>query len=234
MPPPEPIPAGFWMRYTAWSLDTACLLPVAALLGLAPLGAALANAQAALHALAAAMAHGVDTAVAQAQTPLEMALTLLGDPRLNASVDQLSAALTTLLIVPPLLYAVLACLWSLAFECSSWQATPGKRALGLRVTDAGGARLDIAQALIRFAAAGLSWLTLNLGHAMVLFAPHLALHDRFSRTRVLVDPTRRVLPTWARLWLLVQAVAGTIACAWLLMALYAWMQSLLRQALTGP
>lgn len=230
---PERAPAGFWLRYAAWSLDAVCLLPLVAVLALAPMRAALAQAAGALRALTAAMAQVLDGAVAQAQSPFAMTLSLLADPRLNVGVNRLSEALTTLLVVPPLLYAVLACVWTLAFECGSWQATPGKRALGLIVSGADGQRLRQPQALARFGAAGLSWLTLNLGHAMVLLPPHLALHDRLSHTRVLADPARSALPTWARAWLLLQALVTVVACAWLVVALRDWMQALLQQALSG-
>lgn len=231
MPPPERAPAGFWLRYAAWSLDAACLLPLVLLLGWPILGAAAEQAEAALRAVVAGMTQQLDSFVAAGQSPLAMALALLSDPRMTSAVGQLSSALTTLLLAPPLLYALLACLWSLAFESSRWQATPGKRAFGLIVADVDGNRLALPRVLTRFAAAGLSWLTLNLGHAMALLAPHLALHDRLSGTRVLADSARRVLPTWGRGWLLLQAIAGVLSVVWLFLALRDWTQTLLAQAL---
>lgn len=231
MPSPERAPAGFWLRYAAWSLDAACLLPLLLLLGWPILGAAAEQAEAALRAVAVGMTQQLDSAVASGQTPLAMTLGLLSDPRMTTAVTQLSSSLTTLLLTPPLLYALLAGLWSLAFECSRWQATPGKRALGLVVADVHGNRLMLPQALARFAAAGLSWLTLNLGHAMVLLAPHLALHDRLAHTRVLADPARPTLPTWGRAWLLLQGIAGLVAAAWLFVTLRDGMQALMAQTL---
>lgn len=233
MPPPERAPAGFWLRYAAWSLDATCLLPLFLLLGWPILGAASEQAEVALRAVAAGMTQQLDSAVASGQTPLAMTLALLSDPRMTTAVEQLSSALTTLLLAPPLLYVLLACPWSLAFECSHWQATPGKRAFGLVVGDARGDRLNLTRALARFAAAGVSWLTLNLGHAMALLAPHLALHDRLTHTRVLVDPARRALPVWGRTWLLLQVIAGLLAIAWLFVALRNGMQMLMAQALGG-
>lgn len=234
MPSPERAPAGFWLRYAAWSLDAACLLPLLLLLGWPILGAAVGQAEAAMRAVGAGMAQQLEGAVASGQTPLAMTLGLLSDPRMTAAVAQLSSALTTVLLAPPLLYVLLACPWSLAFECSRGQATPGKRVFGLVVGDAQGDRLTLPRALARFAAAGLSWLTLNLGHAMVLLAPHLALHDRLTQTRVLVEPARRALPRWGRAWLLLQLVAGVLATAWLLVAMRDGMQSLLSQAPGAP
>jgi len=86
---------------------------------------------------------------------------------------------------------------------------------------------------VRFVAAGLSWVTLNLGHALVLFAPHLALHDRLSQTRVLVESGNGALPSWGRAWLLVQELAALAGTAWLFIAMRDWMQGLLAQTLSG-
>lgn len=224
-PLPERNPAGFWARSAAWSLDAACLLPLAALLGASPICAALVQANAAFFALSADMTRLLDAALAQGQAPSALVLGWLQDPRLLASIDQLQAALTRLLILPLLFYAVLAGLWSVGFEASAWQATPGKRALGLVVTTAHGDRLSRRQALLRFAAAGVSWLTLNLGHAMAAFAPHLALHDRLSHSRVLA--ARPGLPLWAKAWL------GLLVTGFLLGSVLAfrWLQGWMLQAL---
>ena len=228
---PEIKPAGFWLRYAAWSLDALFLLPLLLLLGKPLLLDAIAQAGTAMQGLGTAMAHLLDGAT-QDSSPLAMSLSLMTDPRTHAAVDSLSSALTRLLLLPPALYAALACLWSLGFECSAWQATPGKRAFGLVVTDADGARLGVAQALLRFVAAGLSWITLNLGHALVLFAPHLALHDRLSRTRVLAEPEGLLRP-WQRSWLVLQFLASLVCVAWLFVALRDWMQAFMTQALSG-
>lgn len=216
-PQPERNPAGFWARSAAWSLDAACLLPLAALLGASPIRAALIQANTALFALTTAMTRLLDAALAQGQAPAALLPNWLQDAQLLASIDQLQAALTVLLVMPLLLYAVLAGAWSVGFEASAWQATPGKRALGLVVTTARGSRLSYWQALLRFLCAGLSWFTLNLGHAMAAFAPHLALHDRLSHTRVL--SAQPALPLWAKAWLGLLAVgfvlAGVLAFRWL-------------------
>ncbi len=233
MTPPDRQPAGFWLRYAAWSLDAVCLLPPLLLLGLPLLCAALAQAKDAIQALSADMTTLLETAVTQGQTPFAMALSMLSDPHMTSAVDRLSSALTSLALVPPLLYALLACLWSVGFESSGWQATPGKRAFGLVVGNERGERLRPLPTLTRFAAAGLSWLTLNFGHAMAAFKPHLALHDRLSHTRVLVEPEHAALPLWGRAWLLAQALALVIGIAWGFVALQRWMQGLMEQALSG-
>lgn len=224
-PLPEPlVPAGFWRRYAAWSLDAACLLPGIALLGVMPMRVALARAREAWIALAGDLPRLLDAALAQGQSPAQLALAMLADPSLRAGTHQLAGALTALVFAPVLLYVLLACVWALAFEASAWQATPGKRALRLTVTDAVGQRLPVQRVLVRFLAAGLSWLTLNLGHAMAAFAPHLALHDRLSQTRV-IGP-RGALPAWAKGWLLLQIAAACAGLLWLFRAMQAAMQGM--------
>lgn len=140
--------------------------------------------------------------VGAGRTPLAMALASLSEPHLLAGIDRLESALFTLLLLPPALYALLACVYSLGFERSHWQATPGKRVLGLQVVRVDGGAMTLGTAMQRFLAAGLSWISLNLGHALAAFAPYLALHDRLSRTRVLADSPG--LPAWAKAWLWAQ------------------------------
>lgn len=229
--PPDPVAAGFWRRYAAWSLDAACLLPLVVLLGAGPLRRAWALADASLHTLLVLGAQRLDAGLAQGDPPLALALAATGDPGLQAAAGALSAALTTLLGLPLLLYALLSALWALGFETSPWQATPGQRALGLRVADAAGARASAGRVLLRHLAAGLSWASLNLGHALIAFPPHLALHDRMSGTRVLARGGDPRLPAWARAWLWLQALAGVFALAWLYRLLQVQADAALRAAL---
>lgn len=231
--PAEPVHAGFWARYAAWSLDAACLAPLVAWLGAARWRAdwtALVEAGQALQAqLPRLFDQLLDAGLAP---PTTLAAQWLADPRLAASIRALEAALASLLLAPLLLYATLALGWAVAFEASRWQATPGKRLLGLRVVDAQGRRLDVGRALLRHLAAGLSWLSLNLGHALAAVPPHLALHDRLSGTRVVADAARP-LPVWAKAWLALQALAGIVAVGALLRAFQGWLDAGLLQALGG-
>jgi len=225
-------PAGFWARYAAWSLDAALLLPLVALLVAAKVGRALADGKHALRAFSAELPRLLDVALGTAQAPSDMARQMLADPVLAEAAARLQAAIVTLLLAPLLVYAVLSLPWAVLFERSAWQATPGKRAVGLRVCDAQGRRLTAGHALLRHFAAGLSWLTLNLGHALALVPPaHLALHDRISDARVLWHQGSTRLPPWARLWLFVQMVAMVVAFASLFLWLQAAMQSTMQQAL---
>lgn len=229
--PAEHAPAGILPRSVAWSLDAACLLPLVLLLGSERIGDALEQARLAWDAMAAAMPRLLEQAIGNAPDPMTLARIWLADPALAAASASLQSALSDLLLTPLLLYALLACLWTVGFEASAWQATPGKRALGLTVADRDGRRLRSGGALLRFLAAGLSWLTLNIGHALVAFPPHLALHDHLSGTRVLAARDRPRMPPWAWAWLALLALAFLIALVWGFVHLQAAMQAAVDRAL---
>ena len=233
--PAEALPrAGFWARCAAWSLDAACLLPLMVLLGASRMAHAFADAGEALHVLAGELSRLLGDALGGVpMAPIDMARQLLTDPTMAAASDRLQAAIGAILFTPLLLYVVLALPWSVLFEASSLQATPGKRALGLVVADSQGRRLKGGHALLRFLAASLSWLTLNIGHALAALPPHLALHDRISDTRVLRRAESKHLPAWAKLWLSAQLLAMVVAVAWLFLWLQAAMQAAMQQALGG-
>ncbi|MFQ5724592.1 MAG: RDD family protein [Terriglobia bacterium] len=66
-------------------------------------------------------------------------------------------------------------------ESSSWQATLGKKALSLKVTDSGGNRISFGRALGRNAAKILSALILLIGYLMAGFTEKKqALHDMIA------------------------------------------------------
>jgi uncharacterized RDD family membrane protein YckC len=70
-------------------------------------------------------------------------------------------------------------------ESSSWQATVGKRILGLQVTDADGGRLSFLHALMRMLAKIVSSIPFGLGFVMAAFtARKQALHDLIVKTLV--------------------------------------------------
>ena len=228
----KPATAGLLTRSVAWSLDAACLLPLVLLLGSARMGDALDRARLASDAMTAVIPRLLQQAIGGAPDPLTLARLWLADPALAAASTSLQSALADLALTPLLLYALLACLWTVGFEASAWQATPGKRALGLTVVDRDGRRLRSGGALLRFLAAGLSWLTLNIGHALAGFPPYLALHDRVSGTRVLAaqgDQPR--MPPWAWAWLVLLGLAFLVAVVWGFAHLQAAMQAAIDQAL---
>lgn len=72
------------------------------------------------------------------------------------------------------------------FESSTWQATPGKRVLGLLVTDMQGQPISFARASGRFFGKILSWAILMIGFIMAGFtAKKQALHDILADCLVL-------------------------------------------------
>lgn len=190
-------PAGFWKRYVAYFLDALILcgavqllvLAVHAVTGDSQLGPLLALLQSLLHEDAARL-----------------------DP--FAVLAQALALLAEGMRLSGLLYLPLAAGYFISFEASAWQATPGKRALRLVVTDLHGSRLAIGRAGLRFLAATLSWLSLNLGHALAAWTrEHRALHDYLAGSRVLLGDPEARMPTWG--WVIV----GFSAAATLLLAL---------------
>lgn len=83
------------------------------------------------------------------------------------------------------LYFVGACAYYSLFESSASQATVGKMALGIKVTDEHGSRLSLPHALGRWFAAALSYLTLYIGFLVAAFtARKQALHDLVAKTLV--------------------------------------------------
>ncbi|MGA8036807.1 MAG: RDD family protein [Candidatus Acidiferrales bacterium] len=71
-------------------------------------------------------------------------------------------------------------------ESSNWQATVGKKALGLEVTDLAGARISFGRATGRFVGRYLSVMTLGIGFLMIGFTEKKqALHDLLAGTLVI-------------------------------------------------
>ena len=69
-------------------------------------------------------------------------------------------------------------IYGATLESSPWQATIGKMALSIRVTDRNGGRLTFVQALVRNVAKLISNLTLYIGYIMAAFTTRKqALHD---------------------------------------------------------
>jgi uncharacterized RDD family membrane protein YckC len=209
--------AGFWRRYAAWSLDWLLLGPLLALL-LSPL---LARAWQQLLALDQMLQDWVYARIVAADgafpSPVAMAYDLLADPALaNATRAGSTQLLATLAQAGAILLAA-STLYFVASEAGPWQATPGKRLLRLRVVGADGARVGIGRALARHLAGALSWMMLNLGHAIAGWrADRRALHDLVAGTRVL---SQGPMPAWARAWLWLQL----LLLAALLLGLLGWL-----------
>jgi uncharacterized RDD family membrane protein YckC len=83
---------------------------------------------------------------------------------------------------------VMTWLYYAVFESSARQATLGKMALGMRVTDLAGRRLSFARATGRYFAKWVSSLTLLIGYLMAAFTEKKqALHDLIAGTLVVKE-----------------------------------------------
>ena len=200
-------PAGFWRREVAWLLDALLLTAAMHLLLAVPLMLLGLGTLPSLWPLLADVQSTIDS----------------GDPALLwEQLHVLLGWLALVLAIATAAYAVLGWLYFALLESSPWQATLGKRALGVVVTDAAGTRLRFGRASARFFAASLSWATLNLGHALAGWRRDgRALHDLVAGTRVLLQPgTAPRLPDWARVLVWLQgAVAGALLLLPLLLGL---------------
>ncbi len=102
-----------------------------------------------------------------------------------------NSGLSPLMMLPfigisALISAVLGWLYEAYFISSERQATLGKMALGIRVTDMRGQRLSFGQATLRHFAKWLSGLTLLIGYIIAAFTERKqALHDLIAGTLVL-------------------------------------------------
>lgn len=224
-------PAGLWRRYTAWSLDVAALALPATWLAHASMRAGWVQTTAATVRLSDVLARYAGAVIEQAEPPARLASRMLADPSLQAAADAVQAGIAHMLLPWLLAYAALAAVWHIGCERSRWQASPGKHALHMVVVDArANGRPSWLQTVVRHAAGTLSWLTLNLGHALAALPPQKrALHDYLARTRVVCLDDDPRLPAWAVAWLLLQAVAGSVLLAWAVARCMAVMQQVVMQ-----
>lgn len=95
--------------------------------------------------------------------------------------------LWVLFVAGPWLYHAL-------FESSHRQATPGKLACGIKVTDLAGERISFGRASARYFASWLTSVTFLVGYLMVAFTEkRQSLHDMIARTLVVgvrIEPAR--------------------------------------------
>ncbi len=163
--PPAPPPlaqtlvnAGFWKRVIAYLIDAIVLYLPNMLIDRALGGAA-------------------------AQAALERTLTnAVGDvPNILAAYQHYYEVMWPGM----LLGALLAWLYFAACESSPWQATIGKLALGIRVTNLEGRRISFPRALGRYGAKLISFMVLFIGVLMVAWTPRKqGLHDLMAGTLV--------------------------------------------------
>jgi len=212
-------PAGFWRRYAAWSLDVALIGVVSTALTWSQLLAGWRETSTALRQLSDLLGRALADALLQGTQPAALMQSFLADPRIHAAAQAMQAGVAQLVLPWLLCTLVLAALYFIGFEASPWQATPAKRALHLRVVAAAGdGRASPARIALRHVAGALSWLTLNLGHALAAVPPYKrALHDYIAGTRVIDLAADQPMPAWARAWIALQLVGGFGLLAWALL-----------------
>ncbi|WP_196778613.1 RDD family protein [Cognatilysobacter tabacisoli] len=95
------------------------------------------------------------------------------------------AGMLGLLAMVYLMYPVISALYYAGFESSARQATLGKMAVGIKVTDEHGRRLSRGQALARWASHLLCYVTIYIGYLMAAFTDRKrGLHDMVAGTLV--------------------------------------------------
>ncbi len=151
--------AGFWKRVAAYVIDYIVLLIPSKLIGTA-FGAAAAEA-----------------VMKEAQQNAG------GDPQLMlASMEIYMHTMWPAI----LLSSLMVWLYFALLESSKWQATLGKLAMGLRVTDLAGERISLPRALGRYLAKFLSLIIFGIGFLMVAWTQRKqGLHDKLASTLVL-------------------------------------------------
>ena len=88
--------------------------------------------------------------------------------------------------MPQVIMLVASWVYFAGLESSAWQATVGKKMLGMKVTDTSGERIDFIKATIRYFAKILSSFILMIGFIMVAFtAKKQGLHDFIAGTTVI-------------------------------------------------
>lgn len=201
--------AAFKARYAAYTLDLALLSPFV-------VGAAwrpLQVAHAAWRGMEGAMQLALDRAFGAGHIALlDLAGALQADAAFMAAMTQGVEVLLASLLSAGLWAWLVVASYFIGFEASPWSATPGKRAMGLRVLASDGGKAGLPRVLLRFLAAGPSWLLLHLGHALVMFRDdHRAGHDLAAGTRVDVNAG---IPAWATAWLGLQIAAVAALLGW--------------------
>lgn len=177
--------AGFWRRFNAYGIDATIVLAIA--WGIGYLTGLDAHAQ----AVSPEDMKTINNAIAALQGNGQL------DPALRNSLETNAqdALVRTLLggssisLVNEKLFALISAIYNIAFVVSEWQATPGKRWLGMRVVMADGAPLNWWQATFRHAMSGVSMLLGGIGYVTIPFTKEkLALHDMICNTRVVRVP----------------------------------------------
>ncbi len=201
-------PAGFWKRYVAYFIDIVLLYIVVEILSTIYFSfQAYSQSELLMDTL-----NSLRAASERGEVPDPFVL-----------MQTMQTVLLPSLIFSSTAYFVLAGIYFCKAESSKHQASIGKRMLGIKVTNINGEPIKLPQAIARYLAASLSWLTLNLGHALAAWTPQRrALHDYVAQTRVEhADPKNTRMPIWA--WLIIAVHGLVFVGIALLMVLMIWL-----------
>lgn len=107
------------------------------------------------------------------------------DSMTEGDIVTMVTAIAGAIFVGGLISFVINILYYSLMEASKYQGTVGKIALGLKVTDSGGKKLDFVKALIRQLGKTVSGIILMIGYIMAGFTEKKqALHDMIAGTFV--------------------------------------------------
>ncbi len=159
---PSPVPqpakfAGFWLRFVAHMIDKLVLSIPSVFLAVIAVISLFTNVE---------------------------SMEDLEDLERIEDLSELIPFLATILVIA-MVGVLVDWLYRALMESSSWQATLGKRALGIKVTDMNGHRISFLRASGRHFGKILSGLMLSIGFIMAGFTPKKqALHDMIAGTLV--------------------------------------------------
>lgn len=152
--------AGFWLRFVAWLIDRILIGVISAII-LSPILAAI----------------GIVSGGSM------FPFSDFGDQDFNWAT--LFATLTAMIGISLFVRMAVLLLYHALMESSKYQASLGKLALGLVVTDVQGNKLDFSKALVRNLCKLISNLTFTIGYIMAGFTDKKqALHDVIAGTLV--------------------------------------------------
>jgi len=107
------------------------------------------------------------------------------NPMSISTHSHLSIYAATRLLILSVVFCIIHWLYFTLLESSKWQATIGKKLIGLKVTDENGERINFGRANARYWSKIISGMTLGIGFIMAGFTEKKqALHDIIARTLV--------------------------------------------------
>ena len=208
-----PSPAGFWKRYVAYFVDIVILYIAVEVLSTIYFSFQV---------------HSEMETLTQLYNSLKAGSAAGEQPDPYVLMQQLENVLMPALIFSTSVYFILGGIYFSVMESSRHQATIGKRMLGIKVTNANGEPIGLPQSVGRYCAASLSWITLNLGHALAAWTPERrALHDYIASTRVEnVDPQNLGMPLWGWVVVIVHGLFFVASCALMVLMMWLMMQQI--------